>query len=167
MRPPNSEELSAVLEQARPRLAQNLARYRIPPPDGEDLVQDALLLLFAKWQNVEHPAHWLVVAVRLICLDYQKRTSRRRTMAVDPHVLEELAGATPNRQANRDRFRDLALHMRLLPPRQRHVLRLAYGLGLDAHELAARLGGKPDSQLLAQRRAADRLRELAQAKGKE
>lgn len=152
-----------MLQQAKPGLARTLARYRIPPPDGEDLVQDALLLLFAKWQNVEHPAHWLVVAVRLICLDYQKRMSRRRTMAVDPHLLEQLAGATPNRQANRDRFRDLALHIRSLPPRQRRVLRLAYGLGLDTHELAERLGGKPDSQLRARRRAVDRLRELAQA----
>ena len=156
-----------MLEQARPWLARTLARYRIPPTDAEDLVQDALLLLFAKWQNVEHPAHWLVVAVRLICLDYQKRQSRRRTMAIDPHLLEELAGAAPNRQPTRDRFRDLALYLRSLPPRQRHVLRLAYGLGLDPRELAERLGGKPDSQLRALRRAVDRLRELARAKGKE
>lgn len=57
MRAPNSEELSTVLAQARPGLARTLARYRIRPPDGEDLVQDALLLLLAKWRDVEHPAH--------------------------------------------------------------------------------------------------------------
>jgi RNA polymerase sigma-70 factor (ECF subfamily) len=166
MRELDSEELSAILEEARPALARTLARYRIPPLDGEDLVQDALLLLLAKWRDVEHPAHWLIATVRLICLDHLKRTGRRRTTAVDPRLLEQLAGAAPNRQAHRDRCRDLGQLMRALPPRQRHLLRLAFGLGLDMHELAERLGGKPDSQVRARQRAVDRLRELAQAKGR-
>lgn len=104
--------------------------------------------------------------MRWICLDHLKRAGRRRTTAVDPQLLEELAGAAPNRQAYRDSCRDLALHMRSLSPRQRDTLRLAYGLGLDTHELAQRLGGKPNSQLRARRRAVDRLRELAQVDGR-
>jgi hypothetical protein len=61
--------IAAVLEEVRPELARILARYRIPPRAGDDLVQDALVALLLKWPHVHHPAGWLLVTLRDLCLD--------------------------------------------------------------------------------------------------
>jgi len=51
--------------------------------------------------------------------------------------------------------------VRELTPRQRRLLRLSFGLGLDVHELARLLGGiKAESVRRARGRAILRLREL-------
>jgi hypothetical protein len=112
--------IAAVLAEARPQLARIVARYRIPPLDGEDLVQDALVALLVKWPHVRHPAGWLPVALRYLCLDYARRR-RRQAVAVDPQCLEDLAGAA-SQQVDPDQRLDLQRLSGALPPRQQRLL---------------------------------------------
>jgi RNA polymerase sigma factor (sigma-70 family) len=160
---PESDEpavrIAAVLKEVRPELARILARYRIPPLDSDDLVQDALVALLLKWPHVHHPAGWLPVTLRYLCLDYAKRR-QRQAVAVDPQWLEELAGAA-SQQVDQDQRLDLQRLSRALPPRQQRLLWLAYGLGLSRRELAHELGRRAASVGRARQRAVARLRQLA------
>jgi RNA polymerase sigma factor (sigma-70 family) len=80
---------------------------------------------------------------------------------VDRDQLEWLAGAAPSGEEQHGARRDLERLVRELTPRQRRLLRLSFGLGLDVRELARLLGhSKPESLRRAQVRALARLREL-------
>jgi RNA polymerase sigma factor (sigma-70 family) len=159
-----SADITAVLERVRPQLVKTLKRYRVPLPDSEDLVQDALLALVTRWEHVREPGLWLIGAVRNLCRRYVRRQLGSKTVRVDREQLEWLAGAAPSGEEQRGVRRDLERLMRELPPRQRRLLRLSFGLGLDLRELGRLLGGaKPESIRRARWRAVTRLRELMAA----
>jgi len=156
-----STDVTAVLEQVRPQLRRTLKAYRIPLPDSEDLIQDALLALLTRWVDIREPGIWLVGAVRHLCCSYVRQQRRRKTVAVDLEQLERLAGAVPSSEVQYGARRDLERLMRELTPQQRRLLRLSFGLGLNAHELAHLLGGaRPESLRRARWRAITRLRQL-------
>jgi RNA polymerase sigma factor (sigma-70 family) len=159
-----SADVTAVLEHVRPQLVSVLKAYRVPLPDSEDLVQDALLALVTRWEHVREPGLWLIGAVRHLCRKYVRRQLTSKTVRVDREQLEWLAGSTPSGAEQHGARRDLERLVRELPPRQRRLLRLSFGLGLDVHELAHLLGGaKPESVRRARWRAITRLRELMTA----
>ncbi len=159
-----SADVTAVLERVRPQLVKTLKAYRVPLPDSEDLVQDALLALVTRWEHVREPGLWLIGAVQHLCRRYVRRQLRNKVVRVDREHLEWLAGAAPSGEEQHGARRDLERLVRELPPRQRRLLRLSFGLGLDVHELAHLLGGaKPESVRRARWRAITRLRELMAA----
>ena len=159
-----SADVTAVLERARPQLVKILKAYRVPLPDSEDLVQDALLALVTRWEHVREPVLWLIGAVRHQCRRYVRRQLRSKVVRVDQEHLEWLAGAAPSGEERYGARRDLERLVRELPPRQRRLLRLCFGLGLDVRELGRLLGGaKPESIRRARWRAITRLRELMAA----
>lgn len=159
--PKRSADIAAVLERVRPQLVRLLKAYRIPLPDTEDLVQDALLALVTSWADIREPGVWLIGTVRLLCCAYVRRQRRSKIVGVDLEQLEWLAGAAPSGEGQHGARRDLERLVRELTPQQRRLLRLSFGLGLDARELAHQLGSaKPESLRQARRRAITRLREL-------
>ncbi len=156
----SSADLRAAVEEVRPLLRKTLTAYRIPLPDGEDLVQDALLSLVTRWEHIREPGPWLVGTLRHLCGVYVRRQRRVRIVRVDEAVLERLAGAAPGSERHGIRL-DLQRLVQRLTPRQRQLVRLSFGLGLDAHELAQALGGgQPASLRRTRGRAIARLREL-------
>jgi RNA polymerase sigma factor (sigma-70 family) len=159
-----STDVTAILERMRPQLVKTLKAYRVPLPDSEDLVQDALLALVTRWEHIREPSLWLIGAVRHLCRRYVRRQLKSKTVRVDREQLEWLAGATPSGEEQHGARRDLERLLRELPPRQQRLLRLSFGLGLDLRELAHLLGGaKPESVRRARWRAILRLRELMAA----
>jgi RNA polymerase sigma factor (sigma-70 family) len=156
-----SSRVAAVIEQVRPQLARTLRAYRIPPADSEDLVQDALLALITGWAQIREPAAWLVGTVRRQCRNYVRHHFARKTATAGPEEIERLAGTAPSGEEQIGARLDLERLARALTPRQRHLLRWIYRLGLDERELARMLGdAKPASLRQARRRAIRRLREL-------
>jgi RNA polymerase sigma factor (sigma-70 family) len=143
MRDRSSEVLFAgLLERARPRLIGLRASFRIAPQDFEDLVQESLLALWRKRHQVENPEAWLIRALRLECLRYQRKEIRRRQIAVDGAPLELLAGAEGGDLGLRF---DLQRLVRRLPARQQALIHLRFGLGLTSAEAAQKLGYQPAS----------------------
>ncbi len=144
--------------------------YALPPPDvpqsstattAANCPQDALLALVTSWADIREPGVWLIGTVRLLCRAYVRRQRRSKIVGVDLEQLEWLAGAAPSGEGQHGARRDLERLVRELTPPQRRLLRLSFGLGLDARELARQLGGaKPESLRQARRRAITRLREL-------
>jgi RNA polymerase sigma factor (sigma-70 family) len=156
-----SNRVAAVLEQVRPQPARTFKAYRIPAAGSEDLVQAALLALVTSWAQIRDPAAWLVGAVRLQCRNYVRHHHASKIAPADPDQLERLAGPAPSGEEQIGARLDLERLARALTPRQRHLLRLVYRLGLDERKLARVLGAtKAASLRQARRRAIRRLREL-------
>jgi RNA polymerase sigma factor (sigma-70 family) len=144
---PQQEEagLELFLHQVRPRLKLLFARYRIPPQDTEDILQQALLALIYQWQGIRDPEAWLLGTVKNRCLLYWRDRRRQLYEVVDSTVLDWLAEPMAPAQEHADLVRDLSTVIERLPERCQSLLLLRYRLGYEAAEVAERLGYSPTS----------------------
>ena len=94
--------LELFLERTRPRLKSLFARYRIPPEDTEDILQQGLLALIYQWQNIRDPEAWLFGTLRNRCLIYWRERRRKLYDSVDGAVLEWMAKPTMPEQEGAD-----------------------------------------------------------------
>ncbi len=133
------------LERVRPRLKAVFARYRVPPEDAEDLLQQALLAFIRHAGEVRDPGAWLAGILRHKCLLYWREKRRRVYDAVDDAMLEWIAKPQAPAQQLADLRHDLVGVIERLPARCRTLLRLRYSLGYEAPELAEQLGYRPSS----------------------
>ncbi len=132
--------LEALLVSLRPRLRRLFARYQVPVEEGEDILQQALLALVVKGQEVFCPEAWLLGTVRNRCLLYWRRRRRALQDSMDPRLLEALAAPTQPLQEIDDLRRDLEKLIGGLPLRCQRFFRLRYGEELALHDVSARLG---------------------------
>ena len=141
MRDHSSEMLFAgLLESTRSGLGALRASFRVAPHDFEDLVQESLLALWRKRSQVENPEAWLIRALRLECLRYQRREIRQKQIAVDGATLELWAGTEDGSEADLGLHFDLQRLVRRLPARQRALIHFRFELGLTSAEAARELG---------------------------
>lgn len=140
-----NQELAALVSSSKPVAARICGRYRIPPQDAEDLMQQCLLSLLDKRDEIEHPESWLAGTLRNHCLMYWRRRRRRLYRAVDTAILETLAEPTPSEQCEIDFSHDMAQMLERLPRRCRSVLELRYGQGYRPLEAAEQLGYRSSS----------------------
>jgi RNA polymerase sigma-70 factor (ECF subfamily) len=143
--PQVESSLEGFLERVRPRLKSLFARYRIPPQDTEDLLQQALMALIYHRDGVRDPEAWLMGTLRNKCLLYWREQRRKLYDTVDSAVLDILAEPIAPAQEGADRHRDLTQALERLPERCRSLLWLRYRQGYDPPELAERLGYSPAS----------------------
>jgi RNA polymerase sigma factor (sigma-70 family) len=145
----HTQQEEAVLElflyEIRPRLKALFARYRIPPQDTEDILQQALLALTYRWQGIRDPEAWLLGTVKNRCLLYWRDRRRRLYEVVDSTVLDWISAPMPPEQEHADLARDLSTVIERLPERCQSLLLLRYRLGYEAAEVAERLGYSPTS----------------------
>jgi RNA polymerase sigma factor (sigma-70 family) len=131
--------LEEFLRNIRPRVKALFARYRIPPQETEDILQQALLAVVYQHQVIRDPESWLLKVLRNKCLLYWREHRRKLYEAVDAAVLEIMAEPLPPAQEAADRRRDLESAIERLPERCRALLSLRYQ-GYETPEVAARLG---------------------------
>lgn len=137
--------LDELLREIRPKLYRLVRSFGIPEEDSEDLIQNTLLALVFRWDQVRNPDAWVVGTVKKNCLMYWRSRRRRLYDAVDGPVLEWLAGGERPMQERRDLRSDLGGLIERLPDRYREVLQLRYTLGCDAREVARRTGYRRSS----------------------
>ena len=63
--PPGLAEpsLEEILERTTPRLKKVLSRYRIPPQDADELLQETFLILITKAGSIRNPDAWLLATL--------------------------------------------------------------------------------------------------------
>lgn len=137
--------LESFLRGVQPRLKVLFARYRIPPQDTEDILQQALLALIYQRREIREPEAWLLGTLRNKCLLYWRAQRRKLYESVDAALLEAMAKPQPPDQEGTDLRRDLANAIERLPERCRSLLALRYRQGYEPPELAERLGYSPAS----------------------
>jgi RNA polymerase sigma-70 factor (ECF subfamily) len=126
--------------------------------DAQDALQDVFL---AVWRGLpgfryEHPGSfpgWVFAIARTVVAEHQRRTLRRRTVALDeaPEGSEEFEGRVLSRQL-------LVQELEQLPESQREVLILRFMVGLSAKEIAASLGKTEAAVMAMQMRGLKHLR---------
>jgi RNA polymerase sigma factor (sigma-70 family) len=120
-------------------------RFRVPAPDAEDILQQALLALVYRWSEIRDPGSWLLGALRNKCLIYWRNRRRQLYETVEPQELEWRARPLLPEQEKDELWQDLEALVARLPPRCRTVLWLRYRLGYDTEELARALSYRPTS----------------------
>jgi RNA polymerase sigma-70 factor (ECF subfamily) len=146
-----------------PRVCRFAAVIAGSSQDAEDLAQEALLRAVRAVGSYDpakgSPEAWLW----RIVVNAARDSARRRERAWG--LLERLKLVAPRESdsvetAVLERLRDADLHaqIRLLPHRDRTLLALRFGIGLDLAEVGAAVGLSPDTAGKAIRRALARLR---------
>ena len=158
---PALETFEQALERLRPRLRRVLHNYRIPPQDAEDLLQEALLAAYLSWAVIQNRDAWLLVTLRHKCSVYWRGHRTRKTQAVDPEFLEDLAGAQPAPQEREELLWDLDRLLSLLGERHQMLMRLRFRLGWTPEEVAEELGYNTSSVRKLSCRSLERLQRKA------
>ena len=139
----SSREVEDLLRASARDVERIFHRFRIPPGEQDDLVQDTLLAYLRKRHEVLAPAAWFLGALRFRCLTYWRRRRRSLLEAVDYTLLDALAEPVAGDAERRDLRRDLSSLVSKLSARCRDLLHLRYGLECDLPEAARRLGYRP------------------------
>lgn len=141
--PPSSA--TELFRSAHGELVRLLARYRIPRPDGEDLLQEAFLALLTRGAGARDPRLWLIGALRVLCLRHRRTLAHRVYEAVDAERLEAFADPSQTGIERRVLAGEVRAALGRLRGRCREILRLRYGLGSDRFETGAAVGCRPSS----------------------
>jgi RNA polymerase sigma-70 factor (ECF subfamily) len=163
----NAEELCRVYA---PRVCRFAAMIARSSGEADDLAQDALLRAVRAIGSYDAakgtPDAWLW----RIVVNAGRDAARRRELA--RNLLERLMFAAPREAQSvedavlvRLRDADLHSHLRSLAHRDRTLLALRYGAGLDVAEVGAAVGLSADSAGKAIRRALARLRARLEVTG--
>jgi RNA polymerase sigma-70 factor (ECF subfamily) len=149
------------------RYAPNVCRFAAmaagSTTDADDLAQEALLRAVRSLRTYDAARGSMEAWLWRIVVNAAKDSASRRQRLGE--LVERLA-ATAMRESESventvlERLRDAELHaqMRRLPLRDRTLLALRYGAGLDSGQVGQAVGLSPDSAAKAIRRAVARLR---------
>lgn len=141
----NAASFEEFLREVEPKLKRQLAFYRIPSEDAEDILQQSLLALLYQWERVRDPESWLFGTVKRHCLMFWRANRRRIYLAMDATILEWLSRPIAPAQERSDLLCDLENLIDRLPVRCRSLLRLRFRLGYEPMEVADKLGYQPSS----------------------
>lgn len=120
--------LAEALERVGPKLRRILFRYRIPARDADDLLQETLLVLVSKQENVRNATAWLQVTLSNRCALYWRRRRSRVTDLVDRTLLELLGDPEISPDEAAAIRSDLEALISQMPGRCQPLLRRRYGL---------------------------------------
>lgn len=114
---------------------------------GEDIAQEAMSKMFARWSSIERPEAFLRTAIVNTATNWQRRVAVQRTKLPLVSVPESVAFAAD----------ELADAVARLPFRQRTVVVLRYWADLSEAEIAETLGCRPGTVKSLASRALQRL----------
>jgi len=117
-----------------------LARFRIPPQDGEDLIQDTIMLFLRLRPETPSPEGWLQSALKFRCLVYWRERRREFYRLMDTALIDALAEPTAPSQEHRVFLDQVLRRLRNLPEHCWAILSLRYQSDARPAELAERLG---------------------------
>ena len=137
--------IEEILEDLQPRIKYVFSRFRIPPQDAEDVLQQTLLTFLYKRETIDDAEKWLLGTLKNRCLLYWRDRRRRLYTAVDKALLESVAAPEVAPQERSDRLSDLNTALSGVPNRCRNLLWLRYRQGYEAPEAAEKLGYKASS----------------------
>jgi len=148
--------LSKVLARLLPAVRRLLFRQRIPPWDGEDLIQQALTAAWCRWASVAHKEAWLYATIKNMCIVYWRRRRGPRA-AYRPNAMD-LGRDRVERQRRRDLFLDIEIQSAKLSRRHRRLLFMRYRLGMTLAEIGTEMAICRSHALRQEQVALERLR---------
>lgn len=135
--------LDDFLGELQPRLVQVLNRFRIPPGDAEDLVQDTMVLFLERRREIEDPELWIVATLRNRCLMFWRARRQLVFEAIDREILESMQDSSPSAADRCEVEQGVRVAVSRVRGRCQNLLRVRYTLDCTPAETAQRLGYKP------------------------
>lgn len=163
--PPRLRRVESVVRRVRPQLVGVLRRFRIPPDDAQDLIQEVCVDYLERADDILDPDRWFVGALRKACLEFIRTERRRLYDAVDAALLDLAACPGSCSQERESLLASLGRRIRELGERCRELLWMRYELGFDRFEAASKLNVQPSSIGTLERRCIAQLSERILAAG--
>jgi DNA-directed RNA polymerase specialized sigma24 family protein len=145
------QPIEEILEDLHPRIQHVFNRFRIPPRDARNVLQQTLLIYLHKRHNILDAERWLLGTLRNRCLVYWRDRRQRVYSAVDQSLLASVARSEDSPQVQAEVLRDLNSTLAEIPKRYRSPLWLRYKRGGERSGVA-----EPEGASL---RAAGRVKE--------
>jgi RNA polymerase sigma factor (sigma-70 family) len=128
--------LLAVVEASRPALQKLFSKKRVALADAEDIMQEAMVVMVRRWEQIKQPEHYLYGTVWRLIQVLFRRQLRENWVELDEERLGTAvmvdSGAEPV-EAREDARRLLGL----LPERAGRIVEMRYGQELSEREIAA------------------------------
>lgn len=137
---PSERVLENLVRTFEPRAKAIVGYHRVPPEDGEDLVQQTYLTYLRRHEEVRNPEAWLAGTLRRRCLMFWRSRRNGWLSLVDDAFLDSRPGHEMSPQDRAAVRCDLGKVIARLPVRSRDLVRLRFGFGCDNRETAQRLG---------------------------
>ena len=131
-----TEEFNHIILPMRSNLKAYALRLTESDDNAEDLVQDAMLKLWAMCAELRSPMAPLArVLVHNLCIDYLRR--HHYTLSIDTTDVPDLSNAS----ADIERIERMMAIVGTLPPAQQIILRLRHIDGMSMADIARLTGG--------------------------
>ena len=159
-----AEGLAKALQDAQPALRRLLASHHVTPEEGDELMQEATLILLEKLAEghpIDSPAGYLLGTLRRLCRTRFRRWPRRHLVFLSEPALERSAKAAPGGFRALEARLDLHSLLQHLKPRPRSLLLCRFREGMTRDEAARATGYRTASVVKTNRRTLHKLREIA------
>jgi RNA polymerase sigma factor (sigma-70 family) len=142
--PGERTDFEAFFKQNHARLHAWLRMMGASPDEAQEVAQDAFVMLWGKWGEVENPLPWVYTVVRRT---YMRAVSMRSRQASRELPLDLLGPEPPDFSTDAAavsvEFQEVLKMISRLPPVQRNVFVLSALYGIPSKEIAAELGISP------------------------
>jgi RNA polymerase sigma factor (sigma-70 family) len=132
----SNEDLIQILKQSRPALEALFRRCGVGFADAEDILQDAVVVVLRRWEEIDDPRAFLLGVVKRQIFQLFRKRRAENHVQFDEMLLEEV-GCCPQRavEARQDARKLLAT----LPERSGRIVEMRYGEELASREIASLL----------------------------
>jgi RNA polymerase sigma-70 factor (ECF subfamily) len=137
-----NREFEIFVEHTRPKLLAIAHQYLSVTADAEDVVQEALLKLYAMRQRLDtyHSVDALaVVVVKRLALNVLRHEQRHHETTLDERV------TSYEEPPSEERYTELLQAIDTLPSKQQMILRMKHMEGMDIAEIAELAGMSHDA----------------------
>jgi RNA polymerase sigma-70 factor (ECF subfamily) len=136
-----NQEFEIFVERTRPKLLAIAHQYLSVTADAEDVVQEALLKLYAMRQRLDtyHSVDALAVVVKRLALNTLRNEKRHPATTLDERV------TSYEEPPSEERYIELLRAIDALPDKQQMILRMKHMEGMDIAEIAELAGMSHDA----------------------
>lgn len=121
--------LDEKVDQLEPKIERLLTRFRVPPDDAQQILDEIMLAMLTKRERIRDPERWLLRTLKNRCVMYWQNRRRRLYRILDSGLLTILTSRQVP-EAEKEALRgELGSLLEGLRPGCRTLLTRRYGLG--------------------------------------
>jgi DNA-directed RNA polymerase specialized sigma24 family protein len=129
-----SDPFVELLREIQPQLQRLFQRFRIPAEVAERLLEDTVMVMLYRRDDLVRPDRWLIRTLRFACLRHCRDQRRRLCLAADKEIRRWIDDDQVSDEEKVRRKLLLSRRIDRLPARCRPLLRHTYHLALVSGE---------------------------------
>ena len=119
---PDQDPLRELLERTQPSLKRLFTRFRMPSDVVEEVLEDCLMVLVYRHDELAHPDRWLLRTVRFRCVRYWRKRRFDLCLRAQHEILRWLEDESCSEGERQRRRRELFGYLEEIPVRCRKLL---------------------------------------------